>query len=82
VDELVKVKGARGGEMDGIHLHSVRLPGFMAHQEVIFGGIGQTLSIRHDSLNRTSFMPGVILAVKDIMKRSGVTYGLENLINL
>lgn len=82
VDELEKVTGARGGSMDGIHLHSVRLPGFVAHQEVIFGGIGQTLTIRHDSLSRTSFMPGVILAVKEIMKRPGVTYGLENILNL
>lgn len=82
VDELEKVKGARGGSMGGIHLHSIRLPGFVAHQEVIFGGIGQTLTIRHDSLSRTSFMPGVLLAVKEVMKRPGVTYGLENILNL
>lgn len=82
VNELEKVKGARGGSMDGIHLHSVRLPGFVAHQEVIFGGVGQTLTIRHDSLSRTSFMPGVMLAVKEVMKRQGVTYGLENILNL
>lgn len=81
-DELEKVKGARGGEMDGIHIHSVRLPGFVAHQEVIFGGIGQTLTVRHDSINRTSFMPGVLLAVKEVMSRQGVTYGLEKLLNL
>jgi 4-hydroxy-tetrahydrodipicolinate reductase len=82
VDELEKVKGARGGNMDGVHLHSIRLPGLVAHQEVIFGGIGQTLTIRHDSLDRTSFMPGVVLAVKEVMKRQGVTYGLENILNL
>lgn len=82
VDELEKVKGARGGSMSGIHLHSVRLPGFVAHQEVIFGGIGQTLTIRHDSLSRTSFMPGVLLAVKEVMKRNGVIYGLENILNI
>ena len=82
VNELEKVKGARGGDMDGVHLHSVRLPGLVAHQEVIFGGLGQTLTIRHDSLSRTSFMPGVILAVKEVMKRQDVVYGLENLLNL
>jgi 4-hydroxy-tetrahydrodipicolinate reductase len=82
VEELEKVKGARGGSMDGVHLHSIRLPGLVAHQEVIFGGVGQTLTIRHDSLDRTSFMPGVLLAVKEVMKRQGVTYGLENILSL
>jgi 4-hydroxy-tetrahydrodipicolinate reductase len=82
VDELEKVKGARGGNMDGVHLHSIRLPGLVAHQEVIFGGVGQTLTIRHDSMDRTSFMPGVLLAVKEVMKRQGVTYGLENILNV
>ncbi|MBS4032678.1 MAG: 4-hydroxy-tetrahydrodipicolinate reductase [Clostridiales bacterium] len=82
VEELEKVKGARGGDMNGVHLHSVRLPGLVAHQEVIFGGLGQTLTIRHDSLSRTSFMPGVILAVKEVMGRQDVVYGLENLLNL
>ena len=81
-DELEKVKGARGGDMDGVNLHSVRLPGLVAHQEVLFGGIGQTLSIRHDSIDRTSFMPGVILAIKEAVKRSDVVYGLENILNL
>lgn len=82
VDELEKVKGARGGSIEGIHLHSIRLPGYVAHQEVIFGGLGQTLTIRHDSINRTSFMPGVILAVKEVMKRDGVIYGLENILSI
>ncbi|MDW7651784.1 MAG: 4-hydroxy-tetrahydrodipicolinate reductase [Bacillota bacterium] len=81
VEELEKVKGARGGSMDGVHLHSVRLPGYVAHQEVLFGGVGQTLTIRHDSIDRTSFMPGVILAVKEVMKREGVIYGLENILS-
>lgn len=72
-----KIKGARGGEMGGIHLHSIRLPGLIAHQEVIFGGEGQILTIRHDSLSRESFMPGVALAVKKIMNSPGLTYGLE-----
>lgn len=82
VEELEKVKGARGGDMDGVHLHSVRLPGLVAHQEVIFGGLGQTLTIRHDSFSFTSFMPGVILAVKEVMGRQDVVYGLENLLNI
>jgi 4-hydroxy-tetrahydrodipicolinate reductase len=81
-EELEKIKGARGGEMEGIRLHSVRLPGLVAHQEVIFGGLGQSLTIRHDSFSRTSFMPGVILAVKAVMAQSGVVYGLENLLDL
>jgi len=63
-----------------MRLHSVRLPGLVAHQEVIFGGLGQTLTIRHDSINRESFMPGVILAVKKVVDLKGVTYGLEKLL--
>jgi len=63
-----------------IPIHSVRLPGFVAHQEVIFGGLGQTLTIRHDSINRESFMPGVILAVKKIKSLKGLVYGLENIL--
>mgnify|MGYP000014396507 CR=1 FL=1 len=78
VGEEEKIKGVRGGEMNGVHLHSVRLPGLIAHQEVIFGGEGQILTIRHDSLSRESFMPGVALAVKKIMDRPGLTYGLEH----
>ncbi len=80
VQELEKVPGVRGGEMGGINIHSVRLPGLIAHQEVIFGGVGQTLTIRHDSLNRTSFMPGVILAIRKLSSINGVVYGLENLL--
>lgn len=73
--------GSRGGKSEGgIHIHSVRLPGLVAHQEVIFGGVGQTLTIRHDSLDRTSFMPGVVLAVRNIRGRKGVIFGLENLL--
>ena len=63
-----------------IPIHSVRLPGLVAHQEVIFGGLGQTLTIRHDTINRESFMPGVILAVKKIATMSGLVYGLENIL--
>jgi 4-hydroxy-tetrahydrodipicolinate reductase len=73
--------GARGakGPAD-IRIHSVRLPGLVAHQEVLFGGLGQTLSIRHDSLNRTSFMPGVALAIKKVSQVTGLLYGLEQLL--
>lgn len=81
-DGLEKITGARGGDLEGIRIHSVRLPGFVAHQEVIFGGNGQTLTIRHDSTDRSSFMPGVIWGIKEIMKREGVIYGLENLLDL
>lgn len=74
-------EGARGGQGPGnIQIHSVRLPGLVAHQEVLFGGPGQMLTIRHDSLDRTSFMPGVALACKEVMKRSGLTYGLEEIL--
>jgi 4-hydroxy-tetrahydrodipicolinate reductase len=63
-----------------VPIHSVRLPGLVAHQEVIFGGLGQTLTIRHDSLNRESFMPGVIMAVKKIKGLKGLVYGLEQIL--
>lgn len=75
-----KIPGARGAEMEGIHIHSVRLPGFVAHQEVIFGGAGQTLSIRHDSTDRRSFMPGVLLAVRKVRQLNGLVIGLEHLL--
>lgn len=78
VTELAE--GARGGTVHGIAVHSIRLPGLVAHQEVIFGGPGQTLSIRHDSTDRAGFMPGVLLAVKAIRSRPGLTIGLENLL--
>ena len=74
------VAGARGADVDGIQVHSVRLPGLVAHQEVILAGPGQSLTIRHDSYDRASFMPGVLLAVKSIAKHPGLTYGLENLL--
>lgn len=72
----------RGGELQGVGLHSVRLPGLVAHQEVIFGSLGQTLSIRHDSVSRESFMPGVVLAIKEVVKRQGLIYGLDQLLGL
>lgn len=76
------LEGARGGSMDGIHVHSVRLPGLVAHQEVLFGGQGETLSIRHDSISRESFMPGVVMAIKEAPKITGLVYGLDRLMGL
>jgi 4-hydroxy-tetrahydrodipicolinate reductase len=76
------VEGVRGGAVDGVRIHSVRLPGLVAHQEVIFGGEGQTLTIRHDSTDRGSFMPGVLLAVREVSTRPGLTLGLEPLLDL
>ncbi|MHB1419969.1 MAG: 4-hydroxy-tetrahydrodipicolinate reductase [Bacillota bacterium] len=78
--EIFKVPCARGSEYQGIRIHSVRLPGLVAHQEVILGGIGQTLTIRHDSMNRDSFIPGVLLAVRKICAVKGVIFGLESLL--
>lgn len=80
-DEVEKIAGARGGDFDGIRIHSVRLPGYVAHQEVIFGGLGQTLTIRHDSINRDSFMPGVVLACKKVVNLDGLVCGLENILD-
>lgn len=74
--------GARGSERGGVNIHSIRLPGLVAHQEVIFGGPGQTLSIRHDSIDRKSFMPGVILGIREIEKHPGLTIGLEHYLGL
>jgi 4-hydroxy-tetrahydrodipicolinate reductase len=71
--------GARGAVFDGVTIHSVRLPGLVAHQEVLFGGTGQTLTIRHDTTDRSSFMPGVILAIRGVVGRSGLVVGLEEL---
>ncbi len=77
-----RFEGVRGGDVEGIRVHSVRLPGLVAHQEVIFGGQGQTLTIRHDSTDRASFMPGVLMAVRAVMSRPGLTLGLEPLLEL
>jgi 4-hydroxy-tetrahydrodipicolinate reductase len=75
--------GARGGVgPGGIHIHSVRLRGLVAHQEVLLGTAGQSLTIRHDSYDRQSFMPGVLLAVREVSSRPGVTVGLENLLGI
>jgi 4-hydroxy-tetrahydrodipicolinate reductase len=74
--------GARGADVDGIPVHSVRLAGLVAHQEVLFGTQGETLTIRHDSLDRTSFVPGVLLAVRKVREHPGLTVGIEALLEL
>jgi 4-hydroxy-tetrahydrodipicolinate reductase len=73
--------GARGADVHGVRVHSVRLPGLVAHQEVVFGGPGQTLSIRHDATDRAAFMPGVVLAIKAAPTRPGLTVGLDPLLD-
>lgn len=79
-EETETWEGARGAYTNGFRVHSVRLPGLVAHQEVLLGGPGQLLTIRHDSLNRESFMPGVKLAVERAMELKGLVYGLEHLL--
>ncbi|AZI58082.1 4-hydroxy-tetrahydrodipicolinate reductase [Nakamurella antarctica] len=74
--------GARGAVVNGVHVHSVRLPGLVAHQEVIFGSEGETLTVRHDSLHRSSFMMGVLLAIRAVSSRPGLSVGLEPLLGL
>lgn len=80
-DEVERLEHVRGAEVDGIRIHSVRLPGYVAHQEVIFGGLGQTLTIRHDSTGRDSFMPGVVLACKKVLNLRGLTIGLDKILD-
>ena len=82
ITEKETIKGTRGGAEGSVVIHSVRLPGLVAHQEVIFGGPGETLTIRHDTTNRESFMPGIILAIREVMKRNDFVYGLDRLIGL
>ena len=77
-----QISESRGENVEGISVHAVRLPGLMAHQEVILGAPGQTLIIRHDTINRECYTPGIILAVKEVVKRPGFTYGLDALLNL
>jgi 4-hydroxy-tetrahydrodipicolinate reductase len=72
--------GARGADVDGVRVHAVRAAGLVAHQEVLFGATGETLTIRHDSLDRSSFMPGVVLAVREVLNRPGLTLGLDELL--
>ena len=80
--ETEVAEGARGALVDGVPVHSIRLPGLVANQEVVFGDVGQTLTLRHDTIDRTSFMPGVVLAVRETPKRSGLVIGLEELMGL
>lgn len=74
--------GARGADVDGVRVHAVRLAGLVAHQEVLLGGAGESLTIRHDSYDRKSFVPGVLLGVRSIVDRPGLTVGLEHLLDL
>lgn len=74
--------GTRGGDIDGVAIHSVRTQGMVAHQEVILGGLGQTLTIRHDTHGRECYMPGVLMAIKEVPKRVGLVYGLDRLLGL
>jgi len=78
LSEYEKVAGCRGGDVEQIRIHSVRLPGLVAHQEVIFGGVGQSLTIRHDSFDRVGFMPGVVMVIKKMGSVKGLIYGMEN----
>ena len=80
--EKILVPGARGGDSGGVNIHSVRLPGYLAHQQVIFGDVGQVLTIRHDSMSRDSFMPGVALAIRESAGRKGFYFGLEKIMDL
>jgi 4-hydroxy-tetrahydrodipicolinate reductase len=77
----VEANGARGAEIDGVRIHSVRAAGLVAHQEILFGTAGETLTIRHDSYERASFMPGVLMAVRAIVDRPGLTIGLGSLLD-
>lgn len=79
--EVQKAEGARGGDVKGVHVHSVRLPGYVASQEVLFGGAGERLSLRHDSMDRASFMAGVLLSIRKIREQKGFLVGLEHLMD-
>jgi len=76
-----EMAGGRGADIEGIRVHSVRSAGLVAHQEVLFGTAGETLTIRHDSLDRASFMPGVLLAIRSIVDRPGLTVGIDSLLD-
>jgi 4-hydroxy-tetrahydrodipicolinate reductase len=81
VEESEKLPGARGSVAEeGIRIHSVRLPGFIAHQEVIFGSSGQIYTLRHDTTDRASFMPGVLLAIRKVTQLKSLIYGLEKIL--
>jgi 4-hydroxy-tetrahydrodipicolinate reductase len=80
--ELPGCEGARGADVEGVPVHSVRSNGFFAHQEVIFGSSGETLTLRHDSIDRAAYMPGVLLAIREVGTRSGLIVGLDQLLDL
>jgi 4-hydroxy-tetrahydrodipicolinate reductase len=80
--QQAKTSDSRGEQVEGVTIHSVRLPGFLAHQEVLLGGPGQTLSIRHDTISRECYMPGVMLAIRKVVKHKGLIYGLDTLLGL
>ena len=82
LDEKELIPGARGGKTQGIPVHSIRLPGLVAHQEVYFGGVGETLKLRHDSISRESFMPGVLRAVRESADLDQIVVGLDRLLGL
>jgi 4-hydroxy-tetrahydrodipicolinate reductase len=73
-----EISGSRGGKVGDVPVHSIRSHGYVAHQEVIFGDLGETLTIRHDSINRARFMPGVLIGIRNVAKNPGLTVGLEN----
>ncbi|MFJ4922737.1 4-hydroxy-tetrahydrodipicolinate reductase [Streptomyces sp. NPDC088725] len=79
---VTELDGARGADVDGVRVHSVRLRGLLAHQEVILGGEGETLTVRHDSLHHSSFMPGILLGVRRVVSTPGLTFGLEHFLDL
>ncbi|MCI3933433.1 4-hydroxy-tetrahydrodipicolinate reductase [Streptomyces sp. AN091965] len=76
------LEGARGADVDGVRVHAVRLNGLLAHQEVLLGGEGETLTIRHDSLHHSSFMPGILLGARRVVETPGLTFGLEHFLDL
>jgi 4-hydroxy-tetrahydrodipicolinate reductase len=80
--ERLLAEGARGGEHAGVRIHSVRLPGLVAHQEVLFGGPGQLLTLRHDATSREAYVPGVLLAIREVPRRRGLIVGLDPLLGL
>ena len=82
VPEKETLPGTRGGEHNGVSIHSIRMPGRSAHHEVIFGAAGQTVSLRHDTLTRDCYMPGVVRCIREVVKRPGLVIGLENILGL
>ena len=76
------LEGARGAKVGDVPIHSVRLRGLVAHQEVVLGDTGETLTIRHDSIDRTGFMPGVLLGIRKVVATPGLTFGLEHFLDL